>query len=112
MIEIRPAKPDDFSAVCNRRADKTVKAFTVIRNGEPVAIAGVTIEKDKFVAFSDIKNGVTAPRMTIWRVARKLADHIKELKLPAFAITNSGKFLESLGFEYAGCCDEGDIYRI
>lgn len=113
MIEIRPTIAADFPVVCRRPNDKTVKAFTVVRDGEPVAIAGVTIEKDKFVAFSDVKEGVTAPKMTIWRTAKKLADLIKNLKLPAItAPVHTGKFLQSLGLECAGECEQGQIYRI
>jgi hypothetical protein len=112
VIEIRPTIAADFPAVCNRVNHLTVKAFTVLSDGEPVAIAGVTIERDKFIAFSDIKEGVSAPKMTIWRTAKKLAEHIKELGLPAIATTDNGKFLESIGFQYAGNTENKGIYRI
>lgn len=111
-VEIRYTIATDFPSVCNRVNDKTVKAFTVLLDGNPVCIAGVTIEKDKFIAFSDVKEGLKAPKMTIWRTARRLAEKLRTLNLPAVAITKSGKFLESLGFEYVGECDEGKIYRI
>lgn len=112
MIEIRPTIPGDFEQVCNRKNDKTVKSFTVLRDGEPVCIAGITIEKDGSTAFSDIKEGVTAPKMTIWKTAKKLTEHIKKLNVPALASTSNGKFLESIGLEYVGETENKKIYRI
>jgi hypothetical protein len=112
MIEIRPAIASDFEHVCNRKNHLTVRALTVVRDGEPIAIAGITIEKEQFVAFSDIKEGVEASPITIWRTARKLADMLRELKLPAAATTSKGKFLESLGFECVGDIENKNIYRI
>ncbi len=110
--DIRPSITADFQEVCGRRNHVSVRAFTVTRDGEPVAIAGITLEEGKFIAFSDIKEGVKAPKMTVWRIARKLAKQIADLQLPAIAITDSGKFLESIGFTYCGECSEGIIYRI
>lgn len=112
MIEIRPTIAEDFPAVCSRVNEKTVKAFTVVRDGEPVCIAGITIEPDGFTAFSDMKEGVTAPKMTIWKTAKLLADQLRELRLPALAQTDNGKFLESLGLEYMGETDNKKIYRL
>ena len=112
MIEIRPAIASDFDEVCGSRNHVTVRAFTVTRNGEPVAIAGITLERGQFVAFSDIKEGVTAPKMTIWKTARKLAELIKGLNLPAISTTSNGKFLESMGFQYRGESEDKQIYII
>jgi hypothetical protein len=110
--EIKPATLVDIESFYGRRPDRTVKAFSVYRDGELVAIAGVTLERERIVAFSDIKEGVTAPKITIWRTAKETVKHIAKLNLPAIAITGSGKFLESLGFKYVGECDEGTIYRL
>lgn len=113
MIEIRPARPGDFPPVCGKANDRTVIAFTVEWGGEPVCIAGVTLEKGQFIIFSDIREGVNAPKMTVWRTARKLAERIKSLNLPAVtAPCHTGRFLETLGLTYCASCEEGDIYRI
>lgn len=112
MIEIRPAIASDFEAVCKQKPHVSVRAFTVLREGEPVAIAGITLEPSKFIAFSDIKEGTTAPKMTIWKIAKKLTELIRQLGLPAIASTKNGKFLESVGFKYAGEAEDKQIYII
>ncbi len=111
-FEIRQTIASDFPIVCDRQNDQTVKAFTVVRNGEPVAIAGVTIKDGECIAFSDIKEGVTAPRMTVWKAAKELADRIHGLNLPAYATTAKWKFLASLGCEYIRDIENKKIYRI
>lgn len=112
MYEIRPTVQGDFEAVCNRVNDKTVKAFTVLQDNEPVAIAGITIEQGRFLIFSDIKEGATAPKMTIWKLSKQLAEHIKTFNLPAVATSSNGKFLKSIGFEHIGEVGNKETYRI
>ena len=111
IIEIRPTIQSDFLEVCDRINDKTVKAFTVLNNGAPVAIAGVTIENGRFIAFSEIKEGVSGPKISIWKVAKQLAHHIKEFNLPAVTAPDSNsRFLQSIGLECLN--DKEKIYRI
>lgn len=112
QVEIRQTIKSDFMAVCNRVNDKTVKAFTVIYDGEPVAIAGVILEKDHFIVFSDVKEGLQAPKMTIWKTSRKLIEMIKSLNLPAIATTNNGKFLNSIGMEYIMETNDKEVFKI
>lgn len=107
-IEIRPTTADDVLAFYGQPSPKSMRAFTVLRDGEIACIAGVTIEPDGLVAFSDMKG--TAPKMTIWRTAKKLTKLIQDMQLPAYATTSNGKFLASLGLEYAGEIEGQTVY--
>lgn len=112
MIEIRPSTLKDIEEISGSKANRTVKSLSVFRDNELVCIAGVTIERDNIEAFSDIKDGVSASKITIWRTAKKLVDYIRGFNLPAVAITSNGKFLESLGFSYVGDHEEKKIYKL
>lgn len=115
-IEIRPATAADIRHFSDKPCDKTIKAMVVLKDGEIAALSGITIERDRLVAFSDVKN-VDASKFTVWRVAKELMAFISKNNLPVFAMTdstkpNSGKFLERLGFHYEGECEDGTIYRL
>lgn len=116
MIEIKPTTADDVIAFNGKPSDKTIRAFSVWKDGQLACIAGVTIEPDKIVAFSDVRSH-NAPKLTVYRVARELMKRIKEMNLPAIAVANadlpnSQRFLASLGFTFVGDCEDGAIYQL
>lgn len=116
-IEIRPSTMADIEAFNKGPAERTARAFSVFRDGELVAIAGVTIEPSRIVAFSDIKEGVSAPKTTVWRTAKELLKRIQGFNLPIVAISsqninNSDRFLECLGFQHIGDAGGEKIYRL
>jgi hypothetical protein len=116
-IEIRPATMGDLVTFYGRLPEKTVRAVAVLKEGEIACVAGVTIERGIVTAFSDVREGVTAPKITVWRVAKKIADYIRSLNLPVMAVSDprlpcSDKFLESLGFTRVAECEEGVVFKL
>lgn len=117
MIEIRPTTQADIVAFSGHRSQKTIRAFTVLLDGEVTCIAGVTIEPDGVMAFSDLREGLQVPKMTIYRYAKQLADLIRGWGLPAAAVAdpnrpNSDRFLERMGFCYIIDSEEGKVFGI
>lgn len=117
MIEIRPATAADVLAFFGRSPQKTMQAVVVIKDGELSAFAGVTIERNQIIAFSDVKDGVRVPNITVWRCAKAIMKYIRGRQAPVFAIASpdiprSGRFLQTLGFTYVGPCESGNVYRL
>lgn len=110
MIEIRPTSYADIISFYGKPSDKTIKAFTVTKDGEIACIAGVTVEPQP-TAFSDVKD-VGASKFAIYRTAKLLAAKLMALGIPATATTSNGKFLASLGLSYAGEIEDKHIYLL
>lgn len=96
--------------------ENTIRAWAVEKDGELACIAGIIYGKDYFEAFSDIAPNLVAPKRTIWKYAKILAENIKATKLPVIAFCrenpDSGKFLESLGFRFIGISNNRKIYGV
>lgn len=117
MIEIRPSTQADIVELSGHRARKTIRALTVLVDGRVACVAGITVEPDGAMAFSDTRAGLDVPRATIYRQARLLAAAIRGWGIPAVAIAdpgrpNSGKFLERLGLDYVTTCEQGKVYSL
>lgn len=113
MIEIRPATAADLEAFYGQRPQQTVKAVAVFQDGDLAAIAGVTIEPGFLVAFSDIKPGVTAPKMTYWRVAKEVMKFIGNRPVvagPSANHPNAARLLTKLGFVRIES-EHGEVYQ-
>lgn len=113
-ITITPVTSADILEFYGAPSERTLRALAIRRDGVLVAIAGVAVECGRNVAFSDVKEGVTAPKKTIWRVAKEIMKYISAIKSPTIAITKSSeKFIQRLGFiEYIGRCENGRIYKL
>ena len=87
------------------KLENTIRAWVVERAGQLECIAGLEFGQGYTLAFSNTRPGMEAPKKTIWRYARLLAERIRALKIPAIALAkhepDSSKFLESMGFTYA-----------
>lgn len=96
--------------------ENSIKAWVVEKDGKLACIAGVVYGKSYIEAFSDVAPDLDAPKIMIWRYAKILADKIKDLNIGAMAICrenpDSSRFLESMGFHYAGMSNNKKIYRI
>lgn len=127
MIEVRPITRADVQAFHERAVaagstkldpfERTMRGWAIDKDGETVCIAGLIFDKTYIEAFSDFLPNIDAPKRTIWRYGRILAQKIRDLNLPAIAIAkedwpNSGKFLESVGFKYIGKIEAKETYRI
>jgi hypothetical protein len=80
----------------------TVKALTFLLDDDIIAISGVRYGDAGFLAFSDIKEGVSLNKMTIYRGALEVMKMLKDLDLPLIAspkdFESAPKFLTHLGF--------------
>jgi hypothetical protein len=111
--EIKPSTADDIASFYGAGVLKTVRAYSVFWRGELVAVAGVMLEPTGFIIFSDMKEGIEAPKMTVWKTAKLLAEAIKKFNIPAYtAPCKTGKFLESIGLKQVTECNGEHIYRI
>jgi hypothetical protein len=99
---IRPACRDDFMAVCGKPPPKTVKAWTMLRGEQPVAIGGYFLVDGAAVAFTDQAPGLS--KREIVRGAKMLMGILSALKLDVVAC--DGPFgtavLRHFGFEQHG----------
>lgn len=114
MIELLPANSDDFMELCGRTPPCTVRAIKAVKDGVIGAIAGVTLKKGEFIAFSEMRD-LDVPKMTRWKVALAMADWMRSLQLPIMVVTpntNSGKFLTSVGFEFCKEHNDSKIFRL
>ena len=104
---IRPACQSDFMAVCGKPPPKTVKAWSMLRNGHPVAIGGYFLVDGAAVAFSDFVSDLSKRERV--RGARILMGLLSSLKLDVVAC--DGPFgtsaLRHFGFER-----QGDLWRL
>lgn len=115
--EIRPITSDDVLAFWGRFPDQTIRGYAVDYEGELACIAGVTVERRYAVVFSEIKEGINAPKVIIWRATNEIINKLKQLHITLVAVASadipgSDKFLERLGFTYAGEYDGEKYYGL
>lgn len=114
MIEIRPATLEDILAFSGSPPPVTIKALAVVKDGVVRCIAGITLEKDRTIAFSDMKDDGT-PKKTKVRIAREIIEWMRPYR-PIVIRTpdnmKSDKFLLMLGFEHIVKNQDINIYRL
>lgn len=106
-VEIRVATPSDVRVFYPAGSPRSAYAWIVFYKGKPACLAGVTLERGGAVAFCDIKTGIEAPKMTIWRVSKEIYSRMKHLNLPMITAADpcqagACEFLKRLGFIPAG----------
>lgn len=113
MVEIREASEEDITAFFGGKQDYDLRAWLVTWRGVPSAMAGFVRYEDKWIVFSDIKEGVVAPKTLIFKVAMELVEIMRSAKEgleiaiePELSHTKE-KFYNKLGFtihEQNGLC--------
>lgn len=100
-VEIRVATAADVREFYPDGPPRTVHAWLASYKGKPACLAGVILDRNGAVAFSDLKSGIIAPKITIWKTAVTLLKLIQGLQLPVITGVEGkrSKFLERLGFE-------------
>jgi len=116
-LEVRPAKLADILEFNGAPAGKTIKAFSIFWHGKLAAMAGITIEPGRLVFFSDVKEDIDPPKLTIWRASKYIVSRIKEMGVPVVAVANKEKknseqYLEKLGFTFIGEAGGERVYRL
>lgn len=108
MIHIRPALAKDVEELYGEKNAKTLRAMSIYNDDELAAVAGLIIDEKSCTAFCKIKDRSARNKITIWRCAREIIRNlISTTKAPVYAladpeISNSGRFLERLGFTRVG----------
>lgn len=79
------------------------RAWVAEHKGSTACVVGVEFQPGGAMAFSNIKEGLEVPKITIWRATLDLADKVKGLNIPINAVCNgdflnSPKMLTKLGF--------------
>lgn len=100
MIIVRPATAADLLEFYGRMPPVTVKAVVAVKDGKIECVAGVTLEKDMTIAFSDMK-AEGANKFEIFRTAKKMANWMKNLHPMVIDVPEnraSIKLLEMVGF--------------
>lgn len=114
-IEIRPSTPDDVRSFFPT-LKTTVRAWSIWYKGELSCVAGVAFTPSLMLAFMQIKEGVEAPKMTIWRCTKIVWENIKSLgfkRLYAMAnpkLWTAPQYLERLGFKHIESSARGEVY--
>lgn len=108
MINIRPASPDDIIEFYGYSPKRTQRAFSVLEDGQIIAIAGVYIDTSRLVLFSDISDAINKDeyryRKAFIQFFRKLKEIISRYQLPVQAMADPGTpkscdLLKHMGFE-------------
>lgn len=114
-LEIKPSTAEDVAAFFPELTC-TVRAWSCFYKGELACVAGVAITPSLMLAFMQIKQGVVAPKMTIWRGALVIWEKIKALGYPRlYAVADESlwtapQFLERLGFKQIESSARGEVF--
>lgn len=112
-VIIREATPADLEQFYGRMPPVTVRAIVALRDGVIECVAGITLEKNVSVAFSDMRTA--ADKKTILKTARQMVEWMRKYR-PMVLLTPeqmcSDKFLKRLGFTHLGEKHEMNVYRL
>jgi hypothetical protein len=115
MLEIRPIKRGDFEAIYGHPPTRTIRGFTAIDNGRPVAVAGVYYLPDQIVAFCRVTP--EAQRQRHWMAVgyRKIKELLDSMEAPVFAVADPAiptaeNLLMRCGFEYLNKGPNGEVF--
>ncbi len=101
MITHRLATADDIDRFYDGRPDQTIQAVVILLDGEPVGIAGLARERERFIAFSEHKPAL-APHlktMPVLRAVKAAQKIIRSASMPVLVFDSQNPALmERLGF--------------
>jgi hypothetical protein len=114
-IDIRPTTAEDIEVLYGHRPRKTMRAYTAVYDGQPVAVGGVYYYSDQVVAFSCIKPEFAHLKAGLGRGAIKVLRMLKDINKPIIAVAEPGiptsaEFLERCGFEHTHTNSQGKVY--
>ena len=115
-VEIRQATAEDIKLFYPDGPPRTAYSWIAFYKGEPACLCGLILERGGCVAYSEIKPGIKAPKVTIWKAAKKLFALIEQLKLPMYAgceiyDMKAQAFVERLGFKYERTFQGMELYK-
>lgn len=104
MLEVVPATKELLTEYYGEPQDPRVRAFVALLDGKPIGVGGIAYRGQNLEVFSDLQPEMKRYKLTIYKVARKIRDILREKRLPAFAVANPDEptadaFLRRIGFE-------------
>lgn len=111
-VELKPINTADYVEFFGVSPTHTIRGYCFYLDGRKVAVFGAILEKECTMLFSNMKEDINVPKITIWRWAKKSLRLIDDMRQPLYATSkNSGKFLNSLGFVFRGDTKYGKLYE-
>lgn len=111
-VEIKPITIADYVNFFKEQPARTIRGYSFFLNGEQVAVFGALLDKDATMLFSDVKGGLEASPIIVWRWAKRALELIDDMRQPLYATSkNSERFLLSLGFVFRGDTKYGKLYE-
>lgn len=111
-VELKPITVDEYILFFKEEPKRTIRGYSFFLNGHIVAVFGALLDKDGTMLFSDVKEGLNAPAILVWRWAKRALFLINDMRQPLYATSkNSGRFLSSLGFVFRGDTKSGKLYE-
>lgn len=105
VFKVKNATREEIILLGGEDVPSRIRAWSVHRNGEILAIGGIRYVNDYPIAFCNLAPEAYHNKLTIWKAALIIFDKMKETRLPLVAVPddtgdhpNSKKFLGKLGF--------------
>jgi len=110
MFDIVPATPELMERFYRGRQKRSARALVALRDGEPVAVVGVYLDRTRWVLFSDRTVDPVAHKRDVVRLMRA-AKELLNSSLPVYAcaeLTDAARrTLVHMGFVQV----KGDVYQ-
>lgn len=111
-VELKPITVADYVSFFKEQPKRTIRGYSFFLDGEMVAVFGALLGRGATMLFSDVKQGLEASPIIIWRWAKRALELIDDMRQPLYATSqDSEKFLYSLGFVYRGDTKYGKLYE-
>lgn len=111
-VKIRPMERDDVKVFFPAGLRDTSEGWAVDLDGELACITGVSRGRSLMVAFSSMRPNLRASKRLIWQVAKELNRLVTSLPYnEIWALTNKGRFLSALGWEFCGIREGIEVFR-
>jgi hypothetical protein len=111
-VKYKPISLDDYEQFYgDSPLPKSIRGVSFFLDDSIAGVAGIKYDGYYFTVFSDMKDGIIVPPITVWRATKIVMDMVNNLKCDVYAIKNPDiegacAFLNRLGF-----VDIGGIYK-
>jgi hypothetical protein len=109
-IEIVPATQELIEIFFGEPPKRTIRAVVAVKDGEPIAVAGLFLDQSRYVLFSDLKPEMYKHKKAIvktMRAARKLMDTVH---LPVYAVPEKEPYNDAVIIKHLGFKEENGVY--
>lgn len=110
-VKYKRATAEEIKEFYDGKVPFTAKALLFYYDNEVAAIGGIKFEDGLRMAFSEIKDGVKAPRKTVLQCAFKVMEFCKEDGVVFYARSLNPRLLKKVGFsEYDTIEGDGEFF--